>query len=365
MITSPLKSSLSSEDAVTTIHSGKSNTIPDYAQKGFQEYEVEKITPAGLIEDTDKLLRQAERTGIITGEQLLNEAPEQMDWLITDLVPRVGMGTFAGGSDLGKSAALRQLGIGISANQSHWLGFELNPKHNSAIIVCTEDDSTAVKFLLSKQAKEFKPSQLRNLRFIFDYEDLPAAISRELDHNPADSVIIDCFADAYGGDLKDTSKIRAYLSIWQQIAVKYECFIMFLHHTGKRTEDKEPNKNNLLSGQGFEAKMRLVIELRADLMQPDYRHLCIVKGNYLPANMKKESYVLKFDESNFTFANTGERTPFELLIKNYEDGSKAKYEQVKELHDKGYSYEKIAEQMGYSNKSSVCRLFEKGQKNDW
>lgn len=347
----------------------KGSTIPEYAIQPAKEYFKEKaagkITPDGIIEDTNKLLRQAERTGTVTGEQLLNEAPEQMDWLINNICPRVGMGTLAGGSDLGKSALLRQLGIDIATNNSHWLGFKLNPKYNSAIICCTEDDSSAVKYLLSKQAKDYKPLQLRNLRFIFDYENLPEDVSKELDRNPADIVKIDCFSDAFGGDLKDTSKIRAYLSIWQQIAVKYECFIMFLHHTGKRTEDKEPSKNNLLSGQGFEAKMRLVIELRADLMQPNYRHFCIVKGNYLPANMKRESYVLKFDEASFTFANTGERTPFELLVKNYEDGSRAKYEQAKELHEKGFSCEKIAEQMGYGNKSSISRLLEKGQKNDW
>lgn len=310
-------------------------------------------------------IEQITSHGVITGEQLLNDPAEKMDWLIENLIPRIGMGTLAGQSDTGKSCALRQLGIDVCAGEDHYIGFSLNQKHHSAIIVSTEDDSTAMKFLLSKQAGNRKPSDLKNLRFIFDYDNLIPSIEFELQKQPADIVIVDCFSDAYSGDLKDTSKIRACLSEWQRIVVKYQCFIMFLHHTGKRTEDKEPSKNNLLSGQGFEAKMRLVIELRADPMNPNYRHFCIVKGNYLPADMKRESYVLEFDENTFSFTNTGERTPFELLIKNYDDPSKAKFEQVKDLKDKGYTLEKIAKQMGYKNKSSVSRLLEKGEKNEW
>lgn len=121
-------------------------------------------------------------------------------------------------------------------------------------------------------------------------------LDRRLTRQPADVVIIDCFSDAFGGDLKDTQKIRSYLHPYQELALKHQCLILFLHHTSKRTEAYEPSKHNLLSGQGFEAKMRLVIELRADISDPTIRHLCIVKGNYLPGNMKRESYVLRFDE---------------------------------------------------------------------
>ena len=112
--------------------------------------------------------------------------------------------------------------------------------------------------------------------------------------------------------------------------------------------------------------MRLVIELRADLLNPLHRHLCIVKGNYLPASHKKESYVLQFDEQNFVFSNTGERMPFELLVKQTDtDNSKAKYEQAKELKEQGYSYEQIANAIGYNSKGSVSKLFDKAKKNGW
>ncbi len=42
--------------------------------------------------------------------------------------------------------------------------------------------------------------------------------------------------------------------------------------------------------------MRLVIELRSDQLDPSLKHLCIVKGNYLPPEFKQQSYVLHFDQ---------------------------------------------------------------------
>jgi hypothetical protein len=232
--------------------------------------------------------------------------------------------------------------------------------------VITEDDQSAVSYLLRKQAAFCEPDELRNLRFIFEYEDLMAELDTKLSDYPADIVIIDCFADAYGGDLKDTQKIRTFLHPFQQLAIHHQCLVLFLHHTGKRTENLEPNKNNLLAGQGFEAKMRLVIELRADRMNASQRHLCIVKGNYLPARYKRESYVLSFDESTFSFTNTEERTPFELLVRQPEsDESKAKWEQAKEMKDSGHSFSEIAQALGYNSKGSVAKLFDKANKQGW
>lgn len=323
------------------------------------------ITANDFQAEKDKLLGQLGPVGIVTGEQLLKDGAEGMDYLVTDLIPRVGMGALAGGSDLGKSCLLRQLSVDISVGAHDWLGFRVKAKFNSALIACTEDDATAVGYMLSKGIDGRDPSILRSLRFLFDYEDLLASVDAALNSQKADLVVVDCFADAFGSDLKDTAKIRSYLHGWQQLATKHECFVIFLHHTSKRTEEREPSKHNLLSGQGFEAKMRLVIELRADLMNPDHRHLCVVKGNYLPSSMKRESHVLLFNEGNLTFSATGERSPFELLVKEVEDGSKAKYKEAKELSDKGYSFDKIAPMIGYSSKGSVSKLFARAVKNGW
>ncbi|MBK9688621.1 MAG: AAA family ATPase [Saprospiraceae bacterium] len=236
--------------------------------------------------------------------------------------------------------------MSIVSGKNEFLGFPINARHRSVIYVSTEDLERETAFLLSRQTQSIKAEQLANLRFIFSIEGLLKELDTRLDRKPADLVIIDCFSDAYGGDLKDTQKIRSYLHPFQELAGKYDCLFLFLHHTGKRTENLEPSKNNLLSGQGFEAKMRLVIELRADQFDPMQRHFCIVKGNYLPANIKKESYLLSFDENTFLFENSGERVPFEMLVKNpNSDNRKEKFFQALKLQNEGLNYDQIAKKL--------------------
>lgn len=333
----------------------------------FEKYGIgveSRITPTEIMEHTNGILQQTETE--TTGEKLLLTGIKEIPTLVYPFLQQTGLACLAGSSDTGKSSILRQLAIAIVTGENNFLGFQINAKHRSVIYVSTEDLERETAYLLSRQTQRYKPELLKGLRFVFDIENLYNELDKRLTNKPADLVIIDCFADAYGSDLKDTQRIRTYLHPFQELAQKHECLILFLHHTGKRTENFEPSKNNLLSGQGFEAKMRLVIELRADPSNPLHRHLCIVKGNYLPASYKKESYVLQFDEQNFVFSNTGKRMPFELLVKQTDtDNSKAKYEQAKELKEQGYSYEQIANAIGYNSKGSVSKLFDKAKKNGW
>ncbi len=301
----------------------------------------------------------------ITGEYLLNFKADKMARLLEPFLPKVGIVCLAGGSDTGKSCLLRQLAIACATGDHSFLKFQLSTHHKSAIFVATEDDEHATSFLLSKQAGKYNSKELNKLRFLFDTDNLLEILEQRLTNQKADLVVIDCFADAFSGDLKDTQKIRTFLHQYQELSVRHQCLIIFLHHTAKRTENFEPSKNNLLSGQGLEAKMRMVMELRVDLMNPNTRHVCIVKGNYLPSIYKKESFVLDFDESTFTFSNTGERTPFEFLVKQNEDSGKAKYSEAKALKELGYTYDLIAEKIGYQSKGSVSKLFDKAEKQGW
>jgi hypothetical protein len=304
-------------------------------------------------------------TNEVTGEWLLNRQVTEIKFLIDGLFQRCGLGCLAGPSDTGKSMLLRMLTIAVVTRQTHFLGFELKSRHFSSIYVSTEDQETETAFLLLKQSKGWPTHDFKRLRFVFDTNDLLCKLDRMLTTSPADVIVIDCFSDAFGGDLKDTQKIRTYLHTFQELAAKHDTLILFLHHTGKRTENYEPSKNNLLAGQGFEAKMRIVIELRSDLSNPNYRHLCVVKGNYLPSHMKRESFMLEFMDDSFLFRNTGDRVPYEHLSRQPEDNGKSKYEQAKELKAQGLSYEKIAEKIGYASKGTVSKLFANAEKNGW
>jgi RecA-family ATPase len=303
----------------------------------------------------------------VSGEELLNMQVEYIPTLLDPILQQVGLACLAGSSDTGKSSLLRQLAIAVASGDEDFLGFPINPVHRSVIYVSTEDDKTATGNLMSKQGSHLSAPQVRDLRFIFNFNNLPKKLDKKLSQRPADLVIIDCYADCFIGDLKDTQKIRQYLNVFQVLAAKHQCLFLFLHHTAKRTEDLLPSKNNLLSGQGFEGKMRIVIELRNDLMNPTIKHLCIVKGNYLPQSLKRDSFVLHFDEQHLRFTNTNERVPFEDLKKKdseKEDEDRELYEQAAELNAEGYSYSHIAGQLKIS-KTKVSRLFEQAKTKGW
>jgi hypothetical protein len=121
-----------------------------------------------------------------------------------------------------------------------------------------------------------------------------------------------------------------------------------------------PSKHNLLGSQAFEAKMRLVLELRSDVADKTVKHLCCVKGNYLSADYKTESIKLLFSEF-LTFRETGERVPFESLVPISGDEDD-KYELVMEMKAEGQTLEEIAKTIGYKDKSGVSKFIARYEK---
>ena len=156
--------------------------------------------------------------------------------------------------------------------------------------------------------------------------------------------------------MNEGNQVRQFLMQYSQLANKYKCLVIFLHHCGKRTEMFMPSKHNLLGSQAFEAKMRLVLELRSDIADISCKHLCCVKGNYLSAEYKSESIKLRFSE-HLTFKETGERVPFENLVP-IDTSKEAKYQLAIQLKEGGLTYEQIAQKLGYKDKSSVTKLIQ-------
>lgn len=226
----------------------------------------------------------------------------------------VGISILVGASDTGKSMLLRLLGLCVSGGKN-FIGRTFNGKHRSAIIVSTEDDNTALAFFVSRQnlTTNLDDDELDRLRFITDTENIIAKLDEELTRQPTDVVICDALGDLFSGkDLNQNNQVRAFLNEFSQLANRHSVAIVFLHHTAKRAEDLAPSKNNSIGSQGIEAKSRLVLELRQSKQDENIRHLCIVKGNYLPAEAKTASYDLRMD-ANFCFVDTGDRTEFDQL----------------------------------------------------
>jgi KaiC/GvpD/RAD55 family RecA-like ATPase len=290
----------------------------------------------------------AENKGFYSAKELFDMNIKELPMLVNPLFLKSGISVFAGSSDTGKSTFLRQLGIAIAKGDEKFLGFDLDATHNRAIYVSTEDDRYAISYLLNKTlGEEPDTDYLLNFRYIFDTTRLVNNLDAILSEKPADCVIIDTLTDLYAGDLNQSNKVREFLNPYFILADKHNCLFVFIHHTGKRTEEYPPNKNNLLGSQGIEGKARQVIELRRDPLQIQYRHLCVVKGNYIPDDMKTHSFKLQFN-TNLTFTMTDERVAFEELIISQMDkvqNKKLMQNRVVELRNSGKSYTEIAEIM--------------------
>lgn len=250
---------------------------------------------------------------IKTGAYLKGLKIEEI-WTLYGLFP-VGISLLVGASDTGKSMALRQLAICV-AGRMKFLGREWNGKTGKVIVVITEDDETATSFFLNRQNIDIEaPDEaFENIRYIFDTENIIEKLTSEMQRDPADIIILDALGDLFNGkDLNANNQVRAFLQQFSNLANRFSCPVVFLHHTSKRSEDLAPSKNNSIGSQGIEAKCRLVMELRLSAQGPDIRHLCIVKGNYISQRDKSASLDLIMSE-NFVFTDTGKRTDFEDLV---------------------------------------------------
>ena len=323
----------------------------------MKEYTIEQ-----LREETAQLIaemrreqeeqKEVYRKYLVNGYQMLLSPSESVDCLVEPLLPRSGVAALVGSSDSGKSTLLRGLAMAIASQAKHYLGFEIKARHNRAIYVATEDDENAISSLMHKQLEElYVPKEaFEGLNFIFDTENLIENLDKILEDSPADLVVVDAFADLYTGPMNENNRVRSFLNRFSQLAHKHNVLFLFLHHTGKRTEVLNPSKHNAIGSQGFEAKMRVMMELRPDPVRHDIRHLCIVKGNYLAEEYKHDSYELRFTPA-LNFEATGNRVPFGMLRERDSEKESAEAERLelmRSLRDEGKSYREIGEMMDCS-----------------
>ena len=276
------------------------------------------------------------------------------DTLLEPILPRQGVVALVGSSDSGKSSLLRGLAMAIVAGKSEYIGFPLHPRYKRAIYVSTEDDEASLSRLMRMQILDEERGRYEGLHFIFDTDNLLETIELGMQSHMPDVIIVDAFADLYTGPMNENNRVRSFLNSFSQLAIKHNTLVIFLHHTGKRTESLAPSKHNAIGSQGFEAKMRLLMELRQDPERHNIRHLCIVKGNYLSAEYKHDSFELLFTPA-LNFEATGERVPFALLRERNEERDE-RAELARAMREEGKSYRQIAEELGYKSISSIHTL---------
>ena len=254
---------------------------------------------------------------VYTALQISKMEFDESYFLWNPFIPPVGLGMLYGPSDTGKSSFLRELILRLVLGKDEYLGYPLMTKHKEGIYLTTEDGVQAIHYILNKMPYDLTD----NLRFIFNVDNPLQTLDEQLTLRPADLVICDAFGDLFTGkDMNSSSLVRQFLNDYSKLAEKHKTFILFMHHSGKRTEDSAPNKNNAVGSQSIEAKVRIAFELRQG--EGDVRHLCVTKGNYLSKEHKQRSIDLLFKEDSLTFENTNQSTEFDNLKKGTEPQKK-------------------------------------------
>lgn len=248
---------------------------------------------------------------ILNGFELFNRKVTDIPKLWNPFLQKVGLAGFVGTSDAGKSTFLRQLSLAIALKKDEFLGYPLSATSNKVLYISTEDEANSVSYSIQKQiekmdVKDEDISLLENINFIFGSESIAQKTSKALKNYQFDLIVIDSFADIFTLDLNANTQVREFLNIFDIIAKKNNCLIIFLHHIGKSSYFKGPNKNSIIGSQAFEAKMRVVLELRPKYKDPNQIDLWVLKCNYLPSENKIRGYKLLFKDLYFT--NTNERT---------------------------------------------------------
>lgn len=298
-------------------------------------------------------------------ELIKNESLSLEKSLLEGVFEKTGLACLAGATDTGKSMILRDLAIAISQEDEEFIGFKLNTVHNKVLFVSTEDSKSKTAELLKIQTEGLIDDSLERIRFIFTPDNSIDEVIKALEKEQVDLIIIDCFSDVYEGDAINSNETRSYLKKWQKITEQYGCLVLFLHHLVKRGESGAPSKHNLHGGQGFQAKMRTVVELRTDMHDTNKRHMCITKGNYLKPEQKDRSFVLYFDPENLRFTSKGEREDYDNLYEKPIDYERIKiYKKATELKKAGLMGKDIATQIGTSE-STISRILNEGKKFNW
>lgn len=252
----------------------------------------------------------------MSAKELLELDVDNIPMLVKGLIQKTGLVGITGSSDVGKSCFLRQLVLSIVGGKKKFIGFDLNVKSASAIYVSTEDTMNDIAFLIKKQLNN--PAKIdecwKKLYFVTETESIFNRLDRMMEKLKPDCVVIDAFADIYAGDFNMATSVRSPLNKFKNLAQKHGSVFIVLNHVGKRTEKSKPSKHNSLGSQGFEAKMRMLAEIRMDPIDQDKRHLCIVKGNYISNEEKSKTYVLKMNTDNLLFEPTNDRVDFSNLI---------------------------------------------------
>ena len=312
-----------------------------------------------IAEESEKTAQAKEKKGgKRTLRDILQAPDDPNESIIGNIFQRGHISVFYGESDAGKSQFLQQMALSIVEGSSEFMGWDIRAKNRRVVYVATEDIESDVRRVMRRMTANGEERSLLhgNLEYILDddatdgLDVLKERLEKSLDDDPADLVVIDAFLDVMDGNVNDANQVRQTLKVFQRIAKVYGCHVILLTHVSKGKQDGGASKNNILGSMAIEAKARLAIEYKKDpdSMRSDIRHVCIVKGNHLPPEMKGESFEVVRDPDSFKISPTGHRVPVEMLAKQPMYKDPRLLDQVDQLTKEGKSEEKMAQALEVS-----------------
>jgi len=256
------------------------------------------------------------------------------------IFPQKGTAVLAGKPDTGKSQIARQLCIHVALGLKQFIGFDLNTKHQRSLYVATEDGMEACSYLYQQQLKGLGQLPTRNIQFIiadtFEQEEILKHIDATLTKAPADLVVVDSFGDIFKGfDNNSNMAMRNTVKVFDRIAKKHNCLILFVHHINKGAYRQAPGQEHIQGGAGLVQKVRLAIQLTQG--EGFLKYFTVVKGNYCPREYKTNAIELEFSEESFLFTPTGKLVPVEQLGEQpAKDERDVKYNELTAIADEIY-----------------------------
>ena len=262
---------------------------------------------------------------IYNAVELMAMGNVEPNYLIEPIFPQKGTAVLAGKPDIGKSQFARQLCIQVALGINQFIGFPIKAVHNKSIYVATEDNEDSTRASLNKQMIGLGEEVKENLRFMFadsmEQDDILKQLDIALTKEPADLVVVDSFGDIFtGSDSNNNMVMRNTVKLFDKIAKKHNCLLLFVHHINKGAYNSNPGQEHIQGGSGLVQKVRLAIILSEG--KGDIRYFTVVKGNYCPKEYKQNSIELKFSEETLLFTNTGKIISTNELVTQSSCGNK-------------------------------------------